>query len=618
KISFNIVHRISLKRVLYTFELDKNTKYLLMACQSLKIFDIDSKEIVKTLKPISKVGFIFKIALDPLNKFICASCMDKSIMVYDFSTGNCLATLYSNLVTSLCFTLDCQKLITVTGDGCLFIWKNINEDVPLDGFNEDFLPTWAKKVASRSANIVMSTKSIVPKGKWASRMEKTISIRTVSTSDESEASASTPLSSHSDVNRYFEEHPIIREEEITKMESPSSNSRDFSEEPQEMKPPIAPPRRKHRKGRGVQSQASNSSEFANSSTTSITKTNFVGFGVRKATNVVTKEDVKSNATKKSNIFIQKREKASQVIGQVKEMLETIDREGQLRNSISMFDLSKPPPKGTWLSTYRTSVGEEKNQLWKQKSMSNLANSKSYSSENLNRLKNNSKDQNKRDNQAVNANLNSGTRYVKKRNNPGDKPSLSRPRPRLSLPKSNLLERTQTDPEIITRQKLSSKTNVEEKVKSVKKVLDIQIDYLSGNEGGGNSPKRETNSRLSLLKSHSLSRTQTDPEIIVRKKEYNESNLAKINQTLSASNSEINRTESLRDINISTAKITEQLCEAVGNELVNTATKAVELYRRFTKGNTLSKANINALENLALSLVWAKIKLERLDMQKNKH
>ncbi|GJQ69094.1 hypothetical protein Trydic_g6258 [Trypoxylus dichotomus] len=82
--------------------------------------------------------------------------------------------------------------------------------------------------------------------------------------------------------------------------------------------------------------------------------------------------------------------------------------------------------------------------------------------------------------------------------------------------------------------------------------------------------------------------------------------------------ELNREESVRDINISTVKITEQLCEAVANELVSTATQAVGLYRRFIDGNTLSIADINALENLALSLVWAKIKLERLDIQKNKY
>ncbi|GJQ69095.1 hypothetical protein Trydic_g6259 [Trypoxylus dichotomus] len=478
KISFTIIHRISLKRVLYTFELDKDAKYLLMACQSLKILDIDSKEIVKTLKPISKAGYIFKIALHPQNKYICASCMDKSIIVYDFSTGNSLATLYSNLVTNLCFTSDCQRLIAATGDGFLFIWKSINEDFTLDSFEEDLLPTWAKKTASKNANIVLSTKSVVPKGKWASRMEKTISIKAVSTSDESEASASTPQSSHSDTNRYFDGHITIREEEIAKVESPSIFSRESGEGPQETKPPVAPPRRRHRKN-----AAFNSFESASSSSSSGSKMDTTEAKEIKTTHIVTKEDVKLPVAKKSSISTEKRERVSQMIGQVKEKLENINRGGQLRSSKSMSNLSNTsPPKGSWLSTYRASVGEEKNQLWKQKSTGNLARTKFYSNENLNRLENNSENKTKRDNELVKANVpNSGKRYTKKQSNPGDKSSSSRPRPRLSLPKSDLFERAQTEPEIVIKHKSSSKIIGEEKDKTVKKVPDVQRDVLPGHQ-----------------------------------------------------------------------------------------------------------------------------------------
>ena len=56
---------------------------------------------------------------------MATSCTDKTLAVYDYYSGDCMATMYghSELVTGLRFTNDGKHLISVSGDGCVFIWK---------------------------------------------------------------------------------------------------------------------------------------------------------------------------------------------------------------------------------------------------------------------------------------------------------------------------------------------------------------------------------------------------------------------------------------------------------------------------------------------------------------
>ena len=56
---------------------------------------------------------------------MATSCTDKTLAVYDYYSGECMATMYghSELVTGLRFTNDGRHLVSVSGDGCVFIWK---------------------------------------------------------------------------------------------------------------------------------------------------------------------------------------------------------------------------------------------------------------------------------------------------------------------------------------------------------------------------------------------------------------------------------------------------------------------------------------------------------------
>lgn len=67
--------------------------------------------------------------LDRSGSFVATSCTDKTLCVYDYIAGECLATMYghSELVTGLRFTNDSKHLISASGDGCIFVWRMPSE-----------------------------------------------------------------------------------------------------------------------------------------------------------------------------------------------------------------------------------------------------------------------------------------------------------------------------------------------------------------------------------------------------------------------------------------------------------------------------------------------------------
>ena len=66
-----------------------------------------------------------QLCLDNSGLYVATSCTDKTLAVYDYYSGDCMATMYghSELVTGLRFTNDGRHLISVSGDGCVFVWK---------------------------------------------------------------------------------------------------------------------------------------------------------------------------------------------------------------------------------------------------------------------------------------------------------------------------------------------------------------------------------------------------------------------------------------------------------------------------------------------------------------
>jgi len=127
-VSFERSNQIVGKTTLYDMELDRSGKHLLTACQdrNIRVYSVASAKQTKTFKgSASDDGTLIKVVLDRSGIYLATSCTDKTLAIYDYHTGECMASMggHSELVTGLAFTNDCRHLISVSGDGCIFVWR---------------------------------------------------------------------------------------------------------------------------------------------------------------------------------------------------------------------------------------------------------------------------------------------------------------------------------------------------------------------------------------------------------------------------------------------------------------------------------------------------------------
>ncbi|KAM7074458.1 WD repeat-containing protein 62 [Ciconia maguari] len=126
---FNFVrtHHVAEKTTLYDMDIDITQKYVAVACQdrNVRVYSTASGKQKCCYKGSQgDDGSLLKVQLDPSGTFLATSCSDKSIALIDFRSGECVAKMFghSEIVTGMRFTYDCEHLITVSGDSCVFIW----------------------------------------------------------------------------------------------------------------------------------------------------------------------------------------------------------------------------------------------------------------------------------------------------------------------------------------------------------------------------------------------------------------------------------------------------------------------------------------------------------------
>ncbi|XP_063219935.1 mitogen-activated protein kinase-binding protein 1 isoform X2 [Bacillus rossius redtenbacheri] len=211
-------HIVACKTTLYDMEVDSSQKNILTACQdrNVRVYNINTGRQKKTFRgSVSEDGSLIKLALDNSGIYLATSCTDKTLCVYDYYSGECMATMlgHSELVTGLKFTNDCSRLISASGDGCIFVWQiphdmvvtmqarlsqqaarlekklqdqsneNLVEnlsDVPisphnvldiLSGTSQNLLPTWASRHESHSLSVAnLKQQHNLPGGRWAQRL----------------------------------------------------------------------------------------------------------------------------------------------------------------------------------------------------------------------------------------------------------------------------------------------------------------------------------------------------------------------------------------------------------------------------------------------------------------
>jgi len=123
----------------YDMNTDRTGKYIITTGGEDKLLHIYSATSGKhvrcysaDLEPAADAGKgasgsseLYKLAICPGGMYTATCSFDKWIRLFDFYSGACIAQVagHAELVTGLKFTPDGKRLISIGGDGCIFVWK---------------------------------------------------------------------------------------------------------------------------------------------------------------------------------------------------------------------------------------------------------------------------------------------------------------------------------------------------------------------------------------------------------------------------------------------------------------------------------------------------------------
>uniref|UniRef100_A0A3B3TFT0 MABP1/WDR62 second WD40 domain-containing protein n=1 Tax=Paramormyrops kingsleyae TaxID=1676925 RepID=A0A3B3TFT0_9TELE len=123
--SLSCSSRIVTKTAVNDMSLDAASSHSVVACQDQHIrlvYSLKSGKMTKTIKsPLSDVTFL-KMQMDVSGTFLATSCSNGTICIFDYSSGDCVVTLFghSDSVTGIQFSHDCRHLITSPQALCSF------------------------------------------------------------------------------------------------------------------------------------------------------------------------------------------------------------------------------------------------------------------------------------------------------------------------------------------------------------------------------------------------------------------------------------------------------------------------------------------------------------------
>eukprot|EP01137_Pigoraptor_chileana_P034562 Opistho-2@27307 len=131
------------KSAVYDMEVDCTQKYATTANQdkAIRIYSVKTGKNIRVYRAANHVfpdcpdatahaatvlttGGLIRVRVDPSGIYVFASGADKMLRVFDFYSGECLATAsgHGEVITAMAVTPDCRHVITASGDGCIFVW----------------------------------------------------------------------------------------------------------------------------------------------------------------------------------------------------------------------------------------------------------------------------------------------------------------------------------------------------------------------------------------------------------------------------------------------------------------------------------------------------------------
>eukprot|EP00899_Mesostigma_viride_P022296 jgi/Mesvir1/3250/Mv16390-RA.2 len=120
-------HAVVPRGTLYGMDVDVTGKFAVTAGQDkrLNVWSVESGRPVRSYKVETELGEPIQVRLDPSGSFMACSHSDKSLRLHDFYTGELLSRVagHGEVVTGIAFSQDCRHLYSVSGDGCMFVWR---------------------------------------------------------------------------------------------------------------------------------------------------------------------------------------------------------------------------------------------------------------------------------------------------------------------------------------------------------------------------------------------------------------------------------------------------------------------------------------------------------------
>ena len=123
---------------LYDMSIDPLNKYVITAGteKQLNIYSVTSGKQVRSRTLTSNKnettdGAVIKVQLDPSGIYAISITNKKELALYDFYSGECVSQIpesHSEAITGAKFTSDCKRIISVSSDSCIFVWK-LNESL---------------------------------------------------------------------------------------------------------------------------------------------------------------------------------------------------------------------------------------------------------------------------------------------------------------------------------------------------------------------------------------------------------------------------------------------------------------------------------------------------------
>ncbi|TYJ96265.1 mitogen-activated protein kinase-binding protein 1 isoform X2 [Cucumis melo var. makuwa] len=120
-------HQMASQGTVYDMAIDPKRDVVVTVGQDKKIntFDVASGKLIRSFRLEKDFGEPIKVAVDPSCSYLVCSYSNKSICMHDFMTGEMVvqAMGHGEVITGVIFTPDCKRIISIGGDGCVFVWR---------------------------------------------------------------------------------------------------------------------------------------------------------------------------------------------------------------------------------------------------------------------------------------------------------------------------------------------------------------------------------------------------------------------------------------------------------------------------------------------------------------